>query len=110
MHYRVRLQVAEALGSVNRWYCSEAYGFEVDNPDLLLAYYIQSGGAADFAERFDQAMGAMNRWYCSEFYRREISDPEILWEYYMNHAPVRAAGTNSRYEPDKVLVEMSAAS
>ena len=83
MHFRTRVQLAEALGPVNRWFCSQAYGYPVQDPELLLKYYIKSGGAADFAVRYDQAMSAHNRWFCSEFHRREIHDPETLWNYYM---------------------------
>jgi hypothetical protein len=85
MHFRVRVQVAEALGPVNRWYCSQAYGRPVDDPQLLLTYFIKSGGAANFADRYAQAMGPINRWYCSEYYRREVRDDETLWNYYLNH-------------------------
>ena len=84
MHCRVRLQLAEALGPVNRWYCSQAHGREIDHPELLLNYFIKSGGAEDFAIRYEQAMGEENRWYCSQFHGREIHDPEILWNYYMS--------------------------
>jgi hypothetical protein len=109
MDYRVRVQVAEAFGPVNRWFCSEAYGKEIDDPELLLTYYIKSGGAGDFARRYLQAMGMLNRWYCSEFYGRDIRDPEILWEYYMNHGPVSAAGSDARYELHNAAAEMSVA-
>jgi len=85
MHFRVRVQVAEALGPLNRWYCSQAYGRPVDDPELLLIYFIKSGGAGDFADRYAQAMGPINRWYCSEFYRHEVRDDETLWNYYVNH-------------------------
>jgi hypothetical protein len=87
LDFRIRLQLAEAFGPMNRWYCSEFYGHEVGDNELLLAYYIGSGGAEGFAERFAEAMGAENRWYCSEFYGREIRDEQILWEYYVNHIP-----------------------
>ena len=83
MHVRLRLQLAEVLGPDNRWYCSQARGRAVDDPEELLIYFIRSGGAADFAHRFVQAMGPLNRWYCSEHFGREIRDPEILWNYYM---------------------------
>lgn len=109
MELRIHLQLAEAFGPENRWYCSEVHGREVCDPELLVAYYIKSGGAADFAERFDEAMGATNRWYCSEFYRREIRDPQILWEYYITHAPIAAAGKDQRYEIQEVLIMMSIA-
>lgn len=84
MQFRTRVQLAEALGPVNRWFCSQAYGYAVQDPNLLLTYYIKSGGAADFALRYDEAMSAHNRWFCSEAHRREIHDPETLWSYYMS--------------------------
>ena len=99
MDARGRLQVAEALGPKNRWYCSQFHGRQVEDVELLVRYYIQSGGAVDFARRFEQAQGPLNRWYCSEFYRREISDPETLWQYYMNFAPPGTVRSPSRYEP-----------
>jgi hypothetical protein len=43
-------QRREALGPVNKWYCSQAYGFEVTDPDTLLAYYIKHGGAQQFRQ------------------------------------------------------------
>jgi hypothetical protein len=98
MDFRIRLQLAEAFGPVNRWFCAEAYGREIYDKELLLSYYIKSGGAADFARRYEHALGVLNRWYCSEFYRRDIRDPEILWEYYINLAPARAVHRNPRYE------------
>lgn len=98
MNFRVRLQLAEAFGPVNRWFCSEAYGRQVDDRELLLCYYIKSGGAEDFAQRYAQAMGMLNRWYCSEFYGREIHDPQILWEYYTHHASVGPAGKDRMSE------------
>jgi hypothetical protein len=78
------MQMAEALGQVNRWYCSQAHGKPVEDPELLMSYFIRSGGAADFAARFDAAMSDLNRWYCSEFHNHPVSDPELLWDYYMN--------------------------
>jgi len=68
----------------------------VDDKELLLIYYIKSGGASDFAERYDRAMGVVNRWYCSEFYGRDVRDPVILWDYYMRHAGSRASGKHVR--------------
>ena len=85
MNFRVQMQLEEAFGSLNQWYCSQAYGRKIEDLDLLLIYFIRSGGAANFSDRFEQATGAMNRWYCSEFYGRDIRDPEILWQYYMEH-------------------------
>ena len=83
MSVRLRLQLAEALGQENCWYCSQAAGRRVEDPDKLLAHFIKSGGAADFAIRYNEAMGPHNRWYCSEYYRREVREPETLWDYYM---------------------------
>jgi hypothetical protein len=94
MCFRVRKQLAEALGPVNRWYCSQAHRRPIDDPETLLAYFIRSGGAYDFAERFDDAMGPVNRWYCSQFYQREVRDPEVLWNYYTqrcSHGPSHRA-------------------
>lgn len=83
MCFRVRKQLAEAFGPVNRWYCSQAYGRPVDDLETLLIYFIKSGGAADFGARYARAMGPQNRWYCSEFHGRDVSDPETLWNYYV---------------------------
>jgi hypothetical protein len=47
----VRLQLEEALGPVNRWYCSQHYRREVTEPNTLLEYYIKHGGAEQFARR-----------------------------------------------------------
>jgi len=44
-------QLREALGPVNKWYCSQFYGYEVTSPDQLLAYYIKHGGACQFRQR-----------------------------------------------------------
>jgi hypothetical protein len=99
---RLQLQLAEALGPVNRWYCSRAYGWAVSDPEVLLRYFIRSGGARDFAVRYEQAMGQVNRWYCSEFYGRDVRDPEVLWEYYVN-CPV---GERAGAEAGGVLVEV----
>ena len=86
MEIRARLQVAEALGPLNRWYCAKWYGRRVDDPNLLLRYYIENGGAADFARRFAQATAPENRWYCSEFHHRDVRDAQMLWEYYNSTA------------------------
>src|SRR5438128_926975 len=95
MHLRFRLQIAEALGQVNRYYCSLAHGCEIRDPETLMNHFIRQGGAADFALRYDEAMGPLNRWYCSEFYRREITDPEILWDYYVNYSVANARRSDS---------------
>jgi hypothetical protein len=89
VYERVCLQLAEAAGPVNRWYCSQAYGQPVNDRELLLSYFIKSGGAADFAARFAEAMGPLNRWYCSEYYGRDVRDPLVLWDYYMGNCPAR---------------------
>jgi hypothetical protein len=109
MEMRIRLQLEEAWGSNNRWFCSEAFGREINDLELLLIYYIKSGGAADFARRFDEAMGKANRWYCSEYFLREVSEPQILWDYYVKHAPVRNTGRNPRIEAECFRVELSIA-
>jgi hypothetical protein len=110
MEFRVRLQLAESFGPINRWFCSEFYGREVNDPELLVRYYVKSGGAANFARRYAEAMGKVNRWYCSEFHGRDIRDPQILWEYYVNHAPVPALDKNPRYEPNPSPTELCFAS
>ncbi len=51
-------QLREALGPVNKWYCSQYYGYEVTAPDLLLAYYIKHGGAAQFRQRHPTTAGS----------------------------------------------------
>ncbi|HEY8750459.1 MAG TPA: hypothetical protein VIM11_20915 [Tepidisphaeraceae bacterium] len=110
MNLRVRLQLAEAFGVVNRWFCSEAYCRPIEDKELLLTYYIKSGGARDFADRYEEAMGTLNRWYCSEFYRRDIQDPYILWDYFVNEAPARAGSTSlGRASDDALEVELSMA-
>jgi hypothetical protein len=106
---RIRLQLAEAFGPINRWFCSQAFGRHITDLDLLLMYYIKSGGAADFAARFNEAMGQANRWYCSEFYRRDTRDPDILWEYYTNIAPARALVKNPRFEPPSAPSDLNIA-
>ena len=83
MIVRVRLQVAEALGPDNRWYCAQHYGRDIHDPEVLLRYFVRSGGAADFARRYSEALSHSNRWFCSEFYGREICDEEVLWDYYV---------------------------
>jgi hypothetical protein len=106
---RIRLQLAEAFGPTNRWFCSQYFGRHITDLDLLLAYYIKSGGATEFAARFNEAMGHANRWYCSEFYRRDTRDPEILWEYYTDIAPARAQAKNPRFEPPSAPPDLNIA-
>jgi hypothetical protein len=101
MDFRVRLQLAEAFGPMNRWFCAEFYGREIVDREMLLRYYIRSGGAADFASRYDEAIGALNRWYCSEFYGRDIRDPETLWEYYVQD------DSDPAKRPPRLIAEIS---
>ena len=110
MELRVELQLAEALGPLNRWFCSEKHGRAVNDEELLLIYYIRSGGAADFARRYDHAMSTLNRWYCSEFYRREIRDPKMLWDYYMQYAPTGAIGRKPKNHPTRTSADLHMAS
>ena len=85
MDFRTQIQLAEAMGPVNRWFCSECNSKPVDDPEELLRYYIKTGGAADFARRYEQAMGMQNRWYCSQLHQSEVRDPQTLWDYYMRN-------------------------
>lgn len=48
----LRLQILESLSSENRWYCSEYYQREISDPEILFRYYIQHGGAENFAIRY----------------------------------------------------------
>jgi hypothetical protein len=89
MSDRVLLQMTEACGPVNQWFCSQYYGEPVHNAETLLVYFVKSGGAADFAVRYSEAMGPLNRWYCSEYYGRDVRDPMVLWDYYMNRQMAR---------------------
>lgn len=41
-------QRQEALGCDNKWYCSQYYGYDVQDPETLLKYYIKHGGASHF--------------------------------------------------------------
>jgi hypothetical protein len=43
-------QQQEALGPVNKWYCSQYYGYEINDPEKLLSYYIKHGGASHFCQ------------------------------------------------------------
>ena len=94
MAFRVRMQLAEALGADNRWFCSQACGRKIDDPNLLIEYFVRSGGAKDFARRFDEAISHLNRWYCCQFYGYEVHDPEALWNYYMEYRSAGAAALN----------------
>ena len=50
-------QMQEALGPVNKWYCSQYYGYEVRDPECLLRYYIQHGGASNFRQEHLSEIG-----------------------------------------------------
>jgi hypothetical protein len=88
--------MTEALGPLNRWYCSQAYCQEIDDEELLLKYYIKSGGAVDFAKRYAEAMSPLNRWYCSQFHGHDIGDPQLLWEYYNRYAAYPGPETHTQ--------------
>ena len=47
----IRDEMREALGSVNKWYCSKYFGYEVTDPDTLLEYYIRNGGPQSYRQR-----------------------------------------------------------
>ncbi len=107
MNVRTRLQVAEALGADNCWYCSQVHGYRVEHAEQLLEYFIKSGGAKDFADRYEDAMGALNRWYCSEFYGRDIRDPEILWHYYKEYRNIRRQHESCRCGSRELSAELA---
>ena len=50
-------QCQEALGPVNKWYCSQFHGYEVTDPEVLLAYYIKHGGASHFRSQHEKGSG-----------------------------------------------------
>jgi hypothetical protein len=101
MRFRIRLQLAEALGHVNRWYCSQCHGQRIDDPNTLLIHFIKNGGAKDFARRYEISMGSDNRWYCSEFHGREINDPQMLWDYYMRYGEKQCHGEDLCRDSDR---------
>jgi hypothetical protein len=47
----LKRQIEAALGPVNRWYCSEFYGREITDADVLLEYFIKHGGAEHFGDK-----------------------------------------------------------
>jgi len=51
-------QIEAALGAKNRWYCSEFYGREITDPDVLLEYFIKHGGADYFGAASRSVHGA----------------------------------------------------
>ena len=88
MTHRVKAQLAEALGPVNRFYCAKHFSRAFDERnyqdcETLWRYFIDHGGADDFAKRWDEAMGDENRWFCSQFYHHDVRDEEILWDYFL---------------------------
>jgi hypothetical protein len=85
LEFCATVQIMEALGPVNQWFCSIHFKRRVDDVNTLIKYYIDSGGAADFRRRFIEATGHLNKWYCSQHYNREVSEFRILWDYYMRH-------------------------
>jgi len=56
-------QLEEALGPVNRWFCSQHYGREVTEPDLLVEYYIRHGGAEHFRHKYGRSSESSPRRY-----------------------------------------------
>jgi hypothetical protein len=100
MNFRLQMQLAEALGHVNRWYCSQAHRRQIDDPELLMVYFIKSGGAADFDRRFKQAIGPLNRYYCSEFHQSDIRDQKLLWDHFVQYGQSTLGGTDSnKHDP-----------
>jgi hypothetical protein len=83
---RTRMQLAEAFGSTNRYFCSAFYDKPIRDREMLLAYFAANTGCTDFARRFKEAMSRDNRYFCSQFYQRAIDDPKILWAYYKKHS------------------------
>jgi hypothetical protein len=81
--FRMQVQIAEALGPVNRWFCSQFHGQSIEDPEVLWRYFVDSEGADDFAKRFAEAMSGENRWFCSQYYHREVRELPVLWDYYM---------------------------
>jgi hypothetical protein len=80
------MQLIEALGDENRWYCSQKLLRPVHEEEVLMTHFIRNGGAANFAKRWRDAMGDKNRWYCAQFYGYQVIDEEVLWRYFVDHA------------------------
>lgn len=51
MHEYMQQQIEQAMSALNRWFCSQYYGHDIDDPEVLLRYYIQHGGAKDFSNQ-----------------------------------------------------------
>ena len=58
----VRMQLEEALGPVNRWYCSQRHGYDVRDPDKLVEHYVRNGGAESFSRRFRIPVPSEHQW------------------------------------------------
>lgn len=86
---RLLMQLREVLGPDNVWFCSECYNQPVRDVDTLWRYFVEHGGAADFAQRWIHAMSDVNRYYASKHFGKEITDERILWEYYVSHGGAR---------------------
>jgi hypothetical protein len=92
MKCRARLQIAEAQSDFNKYHCCKHHRKDITNPEELLAYYINHGGAESFRKRFADAMSDLNKYYCSKFYGRDIRDAETLWNYYLDHLSIKDGG------------------
>jgi hypothetical protein len=53
-------QMREALGPVNRWFCAQHFGRDVNDTETLLRYYIKNGGAKHFAQYAAAHAGSAN--------------------------------------------------
>ena len=82
---RLHMQFKEVIGADNAWFCSQCYNKPVDDIELLWRYFVEQGGALDFARRWNEAMSDVNRYYAAKFYGKEITDEQVLWEYYVAH-------------------------
>jgi hypothetical protein len=54
----LRGQLTEARSSENKWYCSQYYGYEITDPQVLMEYYIKHGGTQHFAKEHRQELDA----------------------------------------------------
>ena len=45
-------QLEEALGDDNRWFCSQHYKQNIEDPEILCRYYLEHGGGVDFFKRY----------------------------------------------------------
>lgn len=44
-------QLKEAFSDLNKYYCSQYYGKEIKDKEILLRYYIKHGGARDYRNK-----------------------------------------------------------